>query len=70
MSGTRRKVFYGWWIVLAAAVGLFWGPPITVYVYAADHLRCHRKEMRPALPRRVLLAAQLQVDLTHQRCAL
>jgi MFS family permease len=27
-------VFYGWWIVGAAAVGLFWAVPITVYSFA------------------------------------
>ena len=26
----RTAVFYGWWVVTAAAVGLFWGVPITV----------------------------------------
>lgn len=27
-------VFYGWWIVLASAVGLFWGPPVVVYSFS------------------------------------
>ena len=26
-------MFYGWWVVLAAAVGLFWGAPITVFSF-------------------------------------
>lgn len=34
MIRARRSVFYGWWIVLTAAVGLFWGPPISVYAFA------------------------------------
>jgi MFS family permease len=30
----RRAVFYGWWIVAASAVGLFWGPSVTVYSFS------------------------------------
>jgi MFS family permease len=30
----HRRVFYGWWIVAASAVGLFWGPPVTVYSFS------------------------------------
>ena len=30
----RQSVFYGWWIVAAAAVGLFWGVPLTVYSFS------------------------------------
>jgi len=30
----HRSVFYGWWVVLAAAVGLFWGAPITVFSFS------------------------------------
>jgi MFS family permease len=30
----RHAVFYGWWIVAASAVGLFWGPPVTVYTFS------------------------------------
>jgi MFS family permease len=26
--------FYGWWVVAASAVGLFWGPPVTVYSFS------------------------------------
>jgi MFS family permease len=26
-------LFYGWWVVLASAVGLFWGPPVTVFCF-------------------------------------
>src|SRR5580698_11352516 len=26
-------LFYGWWVVLACAVGLFWGPPVTVFCF-------------------------------------
>jgi len=29
-----RRIFYGWWIVLTSAVGLFWGVPITVYSFS------------------------------------
>ena len=29
-----QRTFYGWWIVLASAVGLFWGVPITVYSFS------------------------------------
>ena len=29
-----RQIFYGWWIVLGSAVGLFWGVPITVYSFS------------------------------------
>jgi hypothetical protein len=28
------KIFYGWWVVLASAFGLFWGVPITVYSFS------------------------------------
>jgi MFS family permease len=30
----HRNMFYGWWVVLAAAVGLFWGAPITVFSFS------------------------------------
>jgi MFS family permease len=29
----RRAFFYGWWVVLACAVGLFWGPPVSVFSF-------------------------------------
>jgi MFS family permease len=29
----RAAFFYGWWVVLACAVGLFWGPPVTVFSF-------------------------------------
>src|SRR5580704_4378426 len=29
----RRTFFYGWWVVLACAVGLFWGPPVSVFSF-------------------------------------
>ncbi|MGA8907821.1 MAG: MFS transporter, partial [Acidobacteriaceae bacterium] len=29
-----RNVFYGWWVVLASAVGLFWGVPVNVYTFS------------------------------------
>ena len=29
-----RPIFYGWWVVLASAVGLFWGVPIAVYSFS------------------------------------
>src|SRR3984885_1239038 len=28
------QIFYGWWVVLASAFGLFWGVPITVYSFS------------------------------------
>src|SRR5215831_19684482 len=33
-SHPARRVFYGWWVVLTSAVGLFWGVPITVYSFS------------------------------------
>ena len=27
-------IFYGWWVVLASAFGLFWGIPISVYSFS------------------------------------
>lgn len=29
-----RKIFYGWWVVLASAFGLLWGVPISVYSFS------------------------------------
>jgi MFS family permease len=29
-----RRIFYGWWIALASAFGLFWGVPICVYSFS------------------------------------
>jgi MFS family permease len=29
-----KPTFYGWWVVLASAFGLFWGVPITVYSFS------------------------------------
>ena len=29
-----RHIFYGWWVVLGSAVGLFWGVPISVYSFS------------------------------------
>jgi MFS family permease len=29
----RATFFYGWWVVFACAVGLFWGPPVTVFCF-------------------------------------
>jgi MFS family permease len=29
-----RQIFYGWWVVLASTIGLFWGVPITVYSFS------------------------------------
>ncbi|HXY08120.1 MAG TPA: hypothetical protein VEI52_09740 [Terriglobales bacterium] len=28
------QIFYGWWVVLGSAVGLFWGIPISVYAFS------------------------------------
>jgi MFS family permease len=33
INARHRSLFYGWWVVLAAAVGLFWGVPVTVYSF-------------------------------------
>ncbi|HVN79071.1 MAG TPA: hypothetical protein VMW38_08740 [Terriglobia bacterium] len=34
MSEGRPRVFYGWWVVLTAALGLFWGSaPIIVFSF-------------------------------------
>lgn len=33
MNGKDNRVFYGWWVVAASAVGLFWSVPITVYSF-------------------------------------
>ncbi len=30
----HRGVFYGWWVVFASAVGLFWTVPISVYCFS------------------------------------
>jgi MFS family permease len=35
MNSKHNRVFYGWWVVAAAAVGLFWGVPVTVYSFTA-----------------------------------
>lgn len=29
----RAAFFYGWWVVFACAVGLFWGPPVHVFSF-------------------------------------
>jgi hypothetical protein len=29
-----HHLFYGWWVVLTAAVAVFWGIPITVYSFS------------------------------------
>ena len=34
MHSKHHRVFYGWWVVLTAAVGLFWGPPVTVFSFS------------------------------------
>jgi MFS family permease len=34
MNHKPKGVFYGWWVVLASAVGLFWGVPVTVYSFS------------------------------------
>jgi MFS family permease len=33
-DGRHSGVFYGWWVVLTSAVGLFWGVPISVYSFS------------------------------------
>jgi hypothetical protein len=32
--GAGIPCFYGWWVVLASAVGLFWGVPVSVYSFS------------------------------------
>jgi MFS family permease len=34
MNSKCHSVFYGWWVVLTSAVGLFWGVPVTVYSFS------------------------------------
>lgn len=34
VKSDRRRIFYGWWVVLACAVGMFWGVPVTVYSFS------------------------------------
>jgi MFS family permease len=34
VKSEHRRIFYGWWVVLTCAVGLFWGVPITVYSFS------------------------------------
>ena len=34
MNGKQHSVFYGWWVALTTAVGLFWGVPVTVYSFS------------------------------------
>ena len=34
IKSEHRRIFYGWWVVLTSAVGLFWGVPITVYSFS------------------------------------
>jgi len=34
MHNKHHRAFYGWWVVLTAAVGLFWGPPVTVFSFS------------------------------------
>jgi MFS family permease len=29
-----RQIFYGWWVVFASAIGLFWGVPISAYSFS------------------------------------
>jgi MFS family permease len=34
MDSARHRFFYGWWVVSAAAAGLFWGAPVTVFTFS------------------------------------
>jgi MFS family permease len=34
MKSKHPGVYYGWWVVLTAAVGLFWGPPVAVFSFS------------------------------------
>lgn len=34
MKRQNHGIFYGWWIVAASAVGLFWGVPVTVFSFS------------------------------------
>jgi MFS family permease len=31
---SSRQIFYGWWVALGSAFGLFWGVPISVYSFS------------------------------------
>jgi MFS family permease len=33
INARHGRIFYGWWVVLACAVGLFWGPPVAVFSF-------------------------------------
>jgi MFS family permease len=33
ISARPRRIFYGWWVVFASAVGLFWTIPVAVYSF-------------------------------------
>src|ERR1700729_3624823 len=41
-DGRHSGIFYGWWVVLMSAVGLFWGVPVSVYSI--------RMFLRPLMP--------------------
>jgi MFS family permease len=34
LNNAQPRIFYGWWIILVSAVGIFFGPPVTVYSFA------------------------------------
>jgi MFS family permease len=34
MNPKDHRAFYGWWVVAAAATGLFWGAPLTVFSFS------------------------------------
>jgi MFS family permease len=33
LSNARRRVFYGWWVVFASVLGMFFGPPLSVFSF-------------------------------------
>lgn len=33
-SQPRHTFFFGWWVVAASAVGIFWGVPVTIYSFS------------------------------------
>jgi hypothetical protein len=49
VKSQQRHVFYGRWIVLTAAVGLFWGAPITAFSFSV-FLKPLMRDFHPETP--------------------
>jgi hypothetical protein len=58
------QIFYGWWVVLVSAIGLFWGVPISVYSFTV-FLKPLMKEFHAGRAT-ISLAFTLQPALVHQ----